>query len=75
MKGIIKKYLSYGRYGFIEVEGEEDDIFFHASNYPNSSIPSVDQEVEFMVNDTPKGKEAIEIKITRVDTKDSEASE
>jgi cold shock CspA family protein len=75
MKGKIKKYFSYRRYGFIEVEGQEDDIFFHASNYPISSIPSVNQEVEFMLNDTPKGKEAIEIKITVVDTINSKASE
>lgn len=71
MKGKIKKYFSYRRYGFIEVEEEEDDLFFHRSNYPISSIPSVNQEVEFMVNDTPKGKEAIEIRITGVATKDS----
>ena len=75
MKGKIKKYFSYRRYGFIEVEGQEDDIFFHASNYPINSIPSVNQEVAFMLNDTPKGKEAIEIKITEVDTINSKASE
>ncbi|NIU85609.1 MAG: cold shock domain-containing protein, partial [Candidatus Thorarchaeota archaeon] len=62
LKGKILKYLSYRGYGFIETEESDDNIFFHISNYPRYEIPSVGQEVEFNVVETPKGKEAQEIK-------------
>jgi len=63
MKGKIAKYFSYKGYGFIEIEDSKDDIFFHSSNYPATSIPEVDTRVEFKVIETPKGKEATEITI------------
>ena len=63
MKGKIKKYLSYRGYGFIEFEGSEKDIFFHSSNFQSTEIPMENQEVEFRVIDTPKGKEAVDVKV------------
>jgi cold shock CspA family protein len=63
MKGKIKKYLSYRGYGFIEYEDSEKDIFFHSSNFQSTEIPSENQEVEFRVIDTPKGKEAVDVKV------------
>ena len=63
MKGKIKKYLSYRGYGFIEVEEIEKDIFFHSSNFQSTEIPTQDQEVEFRIIDTPKGKEAVDVKV------------
>jgi predicted flap endonuclease-1-like 5' DNA nuclease len=63
LKGKIKKYLSFRGFGFIEIEGSEDDIFFHISNYPKTVLPSKEQDVEFTIIDTPKGKEASEIKL------------
>jgi CspA family cold shock protein len=62
VKGKIKKYLSYRGYGFIEVEGSEKDIFFHSSNFQSTEFPRQGQEVEFRLIDTPKGKEAVEVK-------------
>lgn len=62
MKGTIQKYFSNRGFGFIEIEGEDDNIFFHRSNYPVNEIPAIGQDVEFVVVDTPKGKEAKEIK-------------
>ena len=62
MKGTIQKYFSNRGFGFIEIEGEEDNIFFHRSNYPVNEIPTIGQAVEFTIADTPKGKEAKEIK-------------
>jgi len=63
MKGKIKKYLSYRGYGFIEVEEIEKDIFFHSSNFQSTEIPTQDQEVEFRIIDTPKGQEAVDVKV------------
>ena len=62
MKGTIQKYFSNRGFGFIEIEGEDDNIFFHRSNYPVNEIPTIGQAVEFTIADTPKGKEAKEIK-------------
>jgi len=64
LKGKIQKYFSFRKYGFIETDESEDNIFFHISNFPSYEIPIVGQEVEFNVIETPKGKEAQEIKTT-----------
>jgi len=63
LKGTIQKYFSNRGFGFIEIEGSEDNIFFHRSNYPVNDIPSIGQDVEFIIVDTPKGNEAKEIKL------------
>lgn len=62
MKGTIQKYFSNRGFGFIEIEGEDENIFFHRSNYPVNEIPIIGQDVEFVIVETPKGKEAKEIK-------------
>ena len=63
MKGTIQKYFSNRGFGFIEIDGSEDNIFFHRSNYPVNDIPSIGQDVEFILVETPKGNEAKEIKL------------
>jgi len=70
VKGKIKKYLSYRGYGFIEVEGSEKDIFFHSSNFQPTEIPQQGKEVEFRVIDTPKGKEAVDVKVVLPDAEE-----
>lgn len=63
MKGKISKFLSYRGYGFIDYDESEKDIFFHSSNFKSTGIPRENQVVEFSVIDTPKGKEAVDVKI------------
>jgi len=63
LKGTIQKYFSNRGFGFIEIDGKEDNIFFHRSNYPVNEIPAIGQDVEFTIVDTPKGNEAKEIKL------------
>jgi cold shock CspA family protein len=63
LKGTIQKYFSNRGFGFIEIDGREDNIFFHRSNYPVNDIPSIGQNVEFIIVDTPKGNETKEIKL------------
>lgn len=65
VKGKISKYLSFRGYGFISVEGQEKDIFFHMSKYPQREIPVQDQLIEFDIEENDKGKEAVNIKIIR----------
>ncbi len=74
LKGKISKYLTSRGYGFINVKDSEKDIFFHMSNYPARAIPVQDQMIEFEVKETPKGKEAVNIKIV-VDGLDEEPVE
>lgn len=75
MKGKIAKYLSFRGYGFISVEGEEKDIFFHVSKYPQEELPVQDKLVEFDIEVTDKGKEAVNIKIVRDGSDEAEEPE
>jgi len=63
MNGRIVKYFSRRGFGFIAPEGSQDEIFFHVSNYPELVQPEIGKDVEFEVIETPKGKEAKNIKI------------
>ena len=63
MKGKIIKYFSRRGFGFISPEDSQDEIFFHVSNYPELVQPEIGKDVEFELIETPKGKEATQIKI------------
>lgn len=63
MKGKIIKYLSFRGFGFIAPENSQEEIFFHVSNYPELVQPEIGKDVEFELIETPKGKEATNIKI------------
>jgi cold shock CspA family protein len=45
MNGKIKFYN--GRYGFIEVEDQDKDVFFHRSEWTDFDLPSVGDRVNF----------------------------
>jgi cold shock CspA family protein len=63
MKGRIIKYFSRRGFGFIAPEGSQDEIFFHVSNYPELVQPQIGKDVEFVLIETPKGKEATKIEV------------
>jgi cold shock CspA family protein len=63
MKGKIIKYFSFRGFGFIAPENSQEEIFFHVSNYPEQAQPEIGKDVEFEQIETPKGKEATNIKI------------
>jgi len=63
MKGKIIKYFSFRGFGFIALESSKDEIFFHVSSYPELVPPEIGKDVEFELIETPKGKEATNIKI------------
>lgn len=62
MTGNIKRVTDKG-FGFISVEGQEKDIFFHFSALVNVDFNSLQEgdAVEFEVEDAPKGPQAINI--------------
>ena len=63
MNGKIIKYFSFRGFGFIALENSQEEIFFHVSNFPELAQPEIGKDVEFELIETPKGKEATNIKI------------
>ncbi len=62
LEGTVKRWLSRG-YGFIGIEGEEDDVFVHHSELQGAFRLEEGQIVEFDVEDSPKGPRATNVKI------------
>ena len=62
MEGTIKRLTDRG-FGFIAVEGEEKDIFFHSSELKNVSFEELKEgdKVSFDKTDSPKGPNAVNI--------------
>lgn len=59
MKGTIKKLTDKG-FGFIEVEDEEEDLFFHKNELEGVTYDELSEgdEVTFEKGDSPKGPNA-----------------
>lgn len=64
MEGVVKKVTDRG-YGFISVEGEEDDIFFHANSLVDVSFDELREgdEVSFEVQESDKGPNAVDVEM------------
>jgi CspA family cold shock protein len=63
LKGTVKRWLMGRGYGFINPDGEDDDVFVHHSEIENSYELREGQVVEFEVEDTPKGPRAVNVKV------------
>ncbi len=64
MQGKVKTFNKQKGYGFIRCELEED-IFFHYSSLIMDGFKTIDvgADVEFELEETSKGKRAINIKV------------
>ena len=62
MEGIVKKWLDRG-FGFIAVEGQDDEVFVHHTALDGVSELREGQKVEFDVEDGPKGPRASNVKV------------
>ncbi|MCF8001554.1 MAG: cold-shock protein [Halanaerobiales bacterium] len=62
-KGTVKRFNAEKGYGFIEREGEEEDVFVHYSEIQGEGFKSLEegQEVEFEVKETEKGFQAVDV--------------
>ena len=50
LEGQVKKYNAERGFGFIAIEGENKDIFFHIKDYPNKQIePKLGERLKFMI--------------------------
>lgn len=65
-KGTISRLIASRGYGFIKTE-EEQDLFFHRNDLQGIDYESLreGQEVEFEVATTPKGLNAVNVRIAR----------
>jgi len=63
MNGVIKKKTDRG-FGFIAVEGQEKDLFFHNKSLVGVTFDELNEgdRVTFDVEDSPKGRNAINVK-------------
>jgi len=64
-KGTIARIMDKG-YGFIKIEGNEKDLFFHSNELVNVAFDDLQEgdNVEFEVSEGEKGPQAI--KVSRV---------
>lgn len=62
MTGVIKKLTDKG-FGFIAIEGQEKDLFFHSKGLVGVSYDELREgdNVSFDVEDSPKGKNAVNV--------------
>ena len=63
MTGTIKKLTDKG-FGFITVEGQEKDLFFHSKSLVDVQYADLHEgdAVSFDVEDSPKGPNAVNVK-------------
>ncbi len=64
MNGTIKKLTDKG-FGFISVEGQEKDLFFHSKSLVGAQFNELKegQAVTFEVEDSPKGPNAVNVQL------------
>ncbi|HYC79707.1 MAG TPA: cold shock domain-containing protein [Candidatus Binatia bacterium] len=63
MNGTIKKLVSDKGFGFITNPGAEKDLFFHSKSVTGGQFNDLAEgdEVSFTVEDSPKGKNAVNV--------------
>lgn len=63
MEGTIKNLVQDKNFGFITVEGEEKDLFFHANELKDVTFLElkVGDRVSFEKADSPKGPNAVNV--------------
>ncbi|NNH78963.1 cold shock domain-containing protein [Acinetobacter sp. ANC 5380] len=49
-EGKIKSYITERGFGFIAIEGESKDLFFHIKDFPNKSVePKIGEKLKFRI--------------------------
>ena len=63
MNGVIKKKTDKG-FGFITVEGQEKDLFFHSNSLVDVTFDEIKEgdSVTFEIEESQKGPNAINVK-------------
>jgi cold shock protein len=68
MNGVIKKKTDKG-FGFISIEGQDKDLFFHSNSLVGVSFDDLNEgdQVTFDVEDSAKGKNAVNVQLMVAD--------
>ncbi len=66
-EGVVKTYNEDRGFGFIKVENQQKDIFFHIKDFPNKNIqPKIGERLKFRIANDHNGKAKAE-NIVRLD--------
>lgn len=63
MNGVIKKKVADKGFGFITVDGQAQDLFFHKNSLVGVTFDEIQEgdKVTFETEDSPKGKNAVNV--------------
>jgi CspA family cold shock protein len=63
IQGTVRWFSRVKGYGFIQPDGQEEDVFVHFSAIQGDGYRNLQegQRVEFAIEDTPKGPQAIDV--------------
>jgi CspA family cold shock protein len=64
MNGIIKKIVADKGFGFITVQGQDKDLFFHRNSLEEVTLDELKEgdAVTFEVESSPKGDNAVNVR-------------
>ena len=49
-EGVVKSYNTERGFGFIAIDGNKKDLFFHITDFPNKSIdPKIGEKLKFRI--------------------------
>ena len=61
MEGTVRKWIT--SYGFISVDGDQDDVFVHESEVEGRKPLREGQRVEFEIKSEERGPKAVSVKV------------
>lgn len=69
VQGTVRWFSRVKGYGFIQPDGQEDDVFVHYSAIRGDGYRNLKegQRVEFVVEDSPKGPQAVDVADTSLE--------
>lgn len=63
MEGKCIRWIADRKFGFLVCDELEQNVFVHSSNIENASSLSLGDKVTFEVQETPKGKRAVHVRL------------